>query len=395
VQLADYASLRPRAHEGQMKDGDMKKAMPREEEEEREKSKEKGKFKEPPAPQAEGGPAPDRVDISRGIVAAAQGEKQGAAFHYVLNRPLSLARQKSALLPIVNGDVQAERVSIYNATTLATNPLLGVRLKNTTGLHLMQGPVTVFDGSSYAGDALIRDLQPNEERLLSYAVDQAIEVKMEAEQAPETLVSVRIDKGILQRNVTFRETATYRIKSRADKERLLILEHPLRSPDWKLVTPAKEPAQTRSHYEFVVKVPANGSQSYPVVEERQALEQTALTNLNDETVALLLQSKAASAALKEALRKAADLKAKAAKTQAEITQLQARLKATVEDQVRQRENLKVIPQTDPGYRKYLDRFLAAEGQIETLRGESERLAAAAARQRQEYSAFIANLTVKE
>jgi hypothetical protein len=76
----------------------------------------------------------------------------------------------TALLPIVGKGVEASRVSIYNEDTQAKFPLLGLRLKNTSGLHLMQGAVTVFEGSSYAGDERIMDLQPNEERLLSYAV---------------------------------------------------------------------------------------------------------------------------------------------------------------------------------------------------------------------------------
>ena len=40
----------------------------------------------------------------------------------------------------------------------------------------MQGPITVFEGGTYAGDARILDLQPNEERLLSYAIDLGTEV---------------------------------------------------------------------------------------------------------------------------------------------------------------------------------------------------------------------------
>ena len=50
-------------------------------------------------------------------------------------------------------------------------------MKNTSGVHLMQGPITVYEGSNYAGDARILDLQPNEERLLSYAVDLGTEVQ--------------------------------------------------------------------------------------------------------------------------------------------------------------------------------------------------------------------------
>ena len=56
----------------------------------------------------------------------------------------------------------------FRSTTPAVqpkHPLSGLRLKNSTDLHLMQGPITVFDGGAYAGDAKIEDLQPGTERL--------------------------------------------------------------------------------------------------------------------------------------------------------------------------------------------------------------------------------------
>ena len=43
-------------------------------------------------------------------------------------------------------------------------------------MHLSQGPITVFEGSAYAGDARVLDLQPDEERLISYAIDLGTEV---------------------------------------------------------------------------------------------------------------------------------------------------------------------------------------------------------------------------
>ncbi len=43
-------------------------------------------------------------------------------------------------------------------------------MKNTSGKHLLQGPLTVMDGG-YAGDARIDDLPPGQDRLLSYGVD--------------------------------------------------------------------------------------------------------------------------------------------------------------------------------------------------------------------------------
>ena len=90
----------------------------------------------------------------------------GDFFQYTIDHPVSLARQKSAMLPIVGKDIEGQRVSIYNQNVQKTHPLLGLKFKNTSGAHLNQGPITVFEGSVYAGDTRVLDVQPKlEERL--------------------------------------------------------------------------------------------------------------------------------------------------------------------------------------------------------------------------------------
>ena len=139
-----------------------------------------------------------RMDLGgAGVSTMATATKLGDFFQYAIDKPVTLPRQKSALLPIVNKDVEGTRVSIYNERTQAKFPLLGLKFKNTTGLHLMQGPITVFEGSNYAGDARILDLQPNEERLLSYAVDLGTEVNPVPSSDNGRLTMVKVVKGIL------------------------------------------------------------------------------------------------------------------------------------------------------------------------------------------------------
>jgi hypothetical protein len=116
-------------------------------------------------------------------------------------------------LPIVGKDVEGTRVSIYNKNTQPKSPLLGLRLKNTSGLHLLRGLLTVFEGGTYAGDARIADLQPNEERLLPYAVGLGTEVKPEAAGSGR-LTHVKAVKGVLY-ITKLRETKTYTVRTAA------------------------------------------------------------------------------------------------------------------------------------------------------------------------------------
>src|SRR5439155_9509326 len=113
------------------------------------------------------------------------------------------------------------RVSIYNESTQAKFPLLGLKFKNTSGLHLMQGPITVFEGSNYAGDARILDLQPKEERLISYAVDLGTEVNPVPSSDNGRITMIKAVMGIIYTQTKTMETMTYTIVNRNVKERIV------------------------------------------------------------------------------------------------------------------------------------------------------------------------------
>src|SRR5207247_8350419 len=110
------------------------------------------------------------MDATASIASVASAAKIGELFQYTVGS-VSLPRQRSAMIPIITDPVEVERLSIYNQNVLARNPLNGARIKNTTGKHLLAGPVTVLDGPSYAGDASIDNVPPTQERLVRYGVD--------------------------------------------------------------------------------------------------------------------------------------------------------------------------------------------------------------------------------
>src|SRR5437762_12081234 len=159
------------------------------------------------------------MDLGKSARPTASGARLGDFLQYAIDKAVSLPRQKSAMLPIVGKDIEGTRVSIYNERTQAKFPLLGLKLKNTSGLHLMQGPITVFEGSNYAGDARILDLQPNEERLISYAIDLGTEVNPVPSTDNGKLTAVKVVNGILYTTTKVRESKTYTIANRNDQER--------------------------------------------------------------------------------------------------------------------------------------------------------------------------------
>jgi hypothetical protein len=333
------------------------------------------------------------MNLRQGIAVAAEATKLGDFFRYAIDKPVNLPRQKSALLPIVNQEVEADRVSIYNERTQAKFPLLGLRFKNTSGLHLMQGPITVFEGPGYAGDSRILDLQPKEERLLSYAIDLGTEVDPKPSSDNGRLTKVKAAKGVLYTTTKLRESRTYTVKNRNDAERAVLIEHPVR-PEFKLVDTAP-PAETAADvYRFQLKVAPGKTETQTVTEERLLNEQVALTNFNDEQIRVFINSPVSSAKVKQALAEALKLREALARTQREILEQERQLKAITDDQVRLRANLKEMPPTAAAYKRYLDKFDQQETQIEALQADVKKLQATEHNQRKEHEAFLSNLDVE-
>src|SRR6202011_3305346 len=131
-------------------------------------------------------------------------------------------------------------------------------------------------GPAYAGDARILDLQPGEERLLSYAIDLGTEVEPAVTQGPNKLTAVKVVKGTLYATTKARESRTYTVKNRSDHHRTVLIEHPYRS-EFPLVG-ADKPERARDVYRFEVKVPAGQSARQEVVEEEDVVQTVALTN---------------------------------------------------------------------------------------------------------------------
>jgi hypothetical protein len=330
------------------------------------------------------------MNLAKGVASAATAAEMGDFFQYLIEHPVTLPRQKSALLPIVNEAVEGKRVSIYNQATHAKFPLLGLQFKNTSGLHLMQGPITVFDGNSYAGDARIQDLQPKEERLLSYAIDLGMEVAPEGKSHADEMRATTIIKGVLHTTRKLRDTRTYVIKNRTEQDRTLVLEHPLRM-DWTLVAPEKPTERSRDVYRFQLSVPAGKSVTQEVIEEQQQASEFSVSGIDGQTTEFFLKSTATSPKLKEALEKVVALKTRLATTQREIADSDRQLKEISTDQGRLRANLKELPPTAAAYKRYLEKFDTQETEIEKLQEQIKKQRLTEETQRKELEAFVAGL----
>jgi hypothetical protein len=332
------------------------------------------------------------LDLGRSVSTAASSARLGDFFQYAIDKPVSLPRQKSALLPIVGKDVEASRVSIYNEQAQAKFPLLGLRFKNTSGQHLMQGPITVFEGSTYAGDARVLDLQPNEERLISYAIDLGTEVNAVPSSDSGHVLSVKAVKGIIHTVTKNRQIKTYQIKNRNEQERTVLIEHPVNNA-FRLV--GDKPKETASDvYRFEVKVPPGGMKKQVVTEEQEVGNSYTLSSSNDEQIRWFLSQAVVSHKVKEGLKEAMALRWATAKTRREIAELQRQLGTITEDQKRIRANLRETPSTSAAHKRYLEKLDQQETQIEKYQADVKKLQEQEHTQQKAFDDFIVGFSAE-
>jgi hypothetical protein len=270
---------------------------------------------------------------------------------------------------------------------------LGLALANSTGMHLTQGPITVYEGSTYAGDARISDLQKGERRLLSYAIDLGTEVHAVPHSDNGKITSVKIVKGVVYTTTKVKDSKTYTIANRNDVDRTVLIEHPNRT-DFKLTSKDKPWETARDVHRFQVKVPAGKTLPYTVSEERDFGSSVALTNSDDQFIRIVLNEKVTSDKVKAALTRALALRGKLAQSQRELQQQQRQLNDITADQDRLRKNLREMPPTAAAYKRYLKKFDDQETQIEKFQALIKELQDSEHAQRKDYEAFLTALNVE-
>ncbi len=227
------------------------------------------------------------------IEAALTAEELGNPARFVIEEKVTLPRQQSAMIPILEQPIDATRVSIYNQRVQAKHPLFGLKIKNNSKQSLMQGPIAIYDDEQYAGDARILDLQPGEERFVSYAIDTGTEVVPFDKVVPAPEMTARMENGRLQVQYKLRTTRTYVIKNRSPESRKVVIEQPVRDgwkftesrksvqtapgakgedgiekeATWKAGDVEKPSERTRDLYRFTVDVKSGETVKYEVSEE--------------------------------------------------------------------------------------------------------------------------------
>jgi hypothetical protein len=303
-----------------------------------------GRYAAPPAPP----PAPtmpavaaDAYEQLRSTTVAAQGADAGELFEYRLKEPVTLRKNESALVPIVNAEVGVEKVSLWSRTTGSGRPLKAMWITNSSGLTLDAGSLTIVDGQVFAGEGLIESLKPGERRLVSYATDLSVQVAATAEGGPRRVQTIRAFEGVLIQETEERGTTTYKMRNEAASAATIVVEHPVRA-GWTLVD-GQLPAETSAAAHRFRTTVDPGKEATLVIRERRP--ETTRISLGDIDESLLVQLTASgidSARLRQAFAPILQKRAEIGRAEARVAQITAEQERIEGDQERIRENMKSL-----------------------------------------------------
>jgi hypothetical protein len=270
-----------------------------------------------------------------------------------------------------------------------------LRFRNTSGMPLAQGPITVFEGSVYAGDTRVLDLQPDEERLISYAIDLGTEVSTKPGNNTSRITRVKAVKGIVTTHTVQREEVVYDVSNRSTMDRTLLIEHPNRKGQgFAFIGQNKPKEEAADVFRFEVPVGAKKDLSYTVTEERPVESSVQLTNNTDDQIRYFLSLKEAPDSLKAKLNEALKVKGTWDKVRQDIQAANTRVQTITTDQKRLRDNMRELPRDSDLFKRYLKTLEEQEKEMDDLQAKLKSLQADEAKAKAAYDDFLANLSAE-
>jgi hypothetical protein len=338
----------------------------------------------------------DRMEQYSKLDTAAEAKDLGDYFEYNLKQSITIGKNQSALVPILQSRIDAEKVTLWTANSNQP-PLRALWIKNASGQTLDSGTFNIVDGGTFAGEGLIETVHPDERRLLSYAADKAVRVTAESEFRDQPVSQIRVAKGILFITREQRSKVKYTVRNADTTARQVVIEHPVRG-GWKLVESNKPEETSASHYRFRMAVEPSKTSELTVEEFHPEQSTSQLTDLVDNQIDALSVENRMTPALQAAFRRVIDQKNVIGNLQAQIASRQQELSAINRDQARIRENMKALKgsaEEKALLQRYTKQLDSQEDRLNTLNKEIADLQLKQAQGQQKLDDMVQQITLDE
>ena len=327
---------------------------------------------------------------------AANSTKFDDYFEYTVAQPVTIHKNESALVPVLQTNVQVDRVTLYNASNPV--PLRALWLTNSGNLTLDRGSFSIFENGEFAGEGLTDPIHAGEKRLLSYAVDQAVHVTTEGHLNSSHLRHLTVHDGYLtERSEEIREV-TYVVHNAASDARTVLVEHPVQY-GWRLTSEVKPVETSASYYRFSVATQPGETVRLHVGEAHTQGLSWQLTAIQDDQLQVIVTGNSADRpAIEKALAPVLAARSKVHDLDTQINAKQADIDRLAADQKRLHDNLEGLkdsPEERALARRYAGEMNTDEDQLQSLRKDQADLEQQRKTAQQSLDEAIRNLNLDE
>ncbi|MDR1025393.1 MAG: DUF4139 domain-containing protein [Treponema sp.] len=317
-------------------------------------------------------------------------------FSFTLNTPVNLDRRTSAMFPLSDGEIGARKFLIFSGAQSGRtiHPGVGAELDNTTGLRLPAGPITVYDGGSYAGDALLEFLNRGEKRFISWGEDLSV-TGVSNISSVRTVTAVNLSGGVMTISRRQGIERRYQFKNAGPEAKTIVIEHPI-TQGAVLTEPENYDEATATAYRFIRELPAGeggtGEAGLLVREEIPLSERVVLTSLRSESLISYSTNQELPADVRASLARAVELRQNADDAERAWAETEARKNAQTAEQDRIRRNLEAAGGETPQGQEYLRRLTGLDADIDRLNEDQERQRIEARNAQAAYDAYLRGLS---
>ncbi len=258
-------------------------------------------------------------------------------FEYKLTDPVTIRKNESALVPILQAKIPTERVTLWSPSQ--PRPLRALWITNSSNLTLDRGSFSIVENGNFGGEGLIDPIHPNERRLLSYAADTAVTVATDYSHDTQRVLSFSVVRGVLRQQTSEVSEVEYIVHNAAPDARTVIVEQPIRQ-GWQLDSDPKPAETTPTAYRFRVATAPSESVRLHVGQRRNFELHYRLVNTSDDQLTVILRN--ANPAIRQQLDPVFAAKRAVASLDDQIKAHQSDINQITEDQKRIRENLTAL-----------------------------------------------------
>lgn len=328
-----------------------------------------------------------------GAASQARAVEAGEVFQFELQNPVTVERQRSAMLPILSSGIEGRRVSIYSYGEAGEHPMRGLELTNSTNLQLMPGPISVFDGGTYAGDAQIGHVPAGDKRLVAYAVDLDVAAQR-TDNYMETVQKVRWVRGLLELTTLRQQKVSYSFNNKDQKRARTIVVEQGKMSGWELADTIKPTESTETLYRFELNVDAAKEGKLAITQQRTDGQMVMFANIGGNQMIEYSKNGKVSKAVMDAFRDAQRRQGLIQQTQNEIGRVEESRRLIDADQARIRQNMDRLDRTTELYKKYLATLTEQEGKLELSAVQLTELRETLGQQERELAEYLAGLNVE-